>query len=342
MRQLYYVKPEFLEWRDVPEPKLVDDRDALVRPLAVTRCDLDLLIANGQAGFPGPFAMGHEAVGQVVEVGDSVRSFKPGDRVLVPFQISCGQCRRCQAGHTGSCELVPHRSCFGMAPLSGVEHGGALSDLLRVPFAEHMLVATPEDVSSEALAGVADNITDAYRFVAPHLRERPGLRVLVVGGLGQGVGLYVVKWARALGAESVVYVDDNVSRLGLARQAGAQTIELKIEDASVPAMQFPLTIDASGREEGLAYAIRSTECDGLCQRVYGDLKAKTLVPLRDMYGIGLTLRLGRVNVRHWMPEVVQHISSGYFRPEDIITRRASFREAPEMMLDPSIKIVFLP
>jgi threonine dehydrogenase-like Zn-dependent dehydrogenase len=342
MRQLYYVKPGHLEWRDVPEPKLASDGDALVRPIAVTRCDLDLLIATGQAGFPGPFAMGHEAVGEVVQVGDSVRSFKPGERVLVPFQINCGRCGRCQAGQTGLCEAVPYRSSFGMAPLAGVEYGGALSDLMRVPFADHMLVATPDGMSPEALAGVADNVTDAYRFVAPHLRARPGLRILVVGGLGQGMGLYIVQWAVALGAGSVVYVDDDPQRLALAKRAGAEVVELTVDSNTLPARRFPLTIDASGREEGLAFAIRSTEFEGLCHRTYGDLKPQTLVPLRDMYGIGMNLRLSRVHVRHLIPEVLQHVASGRTHPEDIITCRASFAEAAERMLDPTIKIVFLP
>src|SRR4051794_17858882 len=138
MRQLTYVSGGVLEWRDVSEPRLEADSDALVKPLAVTRCDLDLLIASGAAGWPGGFAMGHETYGEVVDVGDAVTSFRPGDRVLVPFQLSCGDCGRCRAGLSALCETLPYRASYGMAPLSGNDYGGGLSDLLRVPFADHM------------------------------------------------------------------------------------------------------------------------------------------------------------------------------------------------------------
>jgi alcohol dehydrogenase len=129
MRQLTYVGGNTIEWWDVPAPKLLDDRDALVRPLAVTRCDLDLTIVNGKSGLPGPFALGHETAGIITEVGDAVRTFAPGDLVIVPFQISCGQCQRCQRGHTNACTTVPFRSSYGLKPVCGVEYGGALSDL---------------------------------------------------------------------------------------------------------------------------------------------------------------------------------------------------------------------
>ena len=93
MRQLTYVGGRTIEWWDVPAPKLQDDRDALVRPLAVTRCDLDLTIVSGKSGLPGPFALGHETAGIITEVGNAVKNFVPGDLVIVPFQISCGRMR---------------------------------------------------------------------------------------------------------------------------------------------------------------------------------------------------------------------------------------------------------
>ncbi len=94
MRQLTYVGGTKIEWWDVPEPKLQNDGDAIVAPLAVTRCDLDLTIAAGKSGLPGPFALGHETAGRVVDVGTAVKNFAPGDLVIVPFQISCGACTR--------------------------------------------------------------------------------------------------------------------------------------------------------------------------------------------------------------------------------------------------------
>ena len=138
MRQLTYVGGNKVEWWDVPEPHLQDDRDALVQPLAVTRCDLDLAIVHGRSRLPGPFALGHETAGRITAVGDQVKNFAPGDLVIVPFQISCGACDRCRRGHTNACAAVPFRSSYGLKPVCGVEYGGGLSDLIRVPFADHI------------------------------------------------------------------------------------------------------------------------------------------------------------------------------------------------------------
>ncbi len=122
MRQLTYVKGNLIEWWDVPAPVIQDARDAIIEPLAVTRCDLDLVIARGKSGLCGPFALGHETAGRVIDVGSVVRSFVPGDLVIVPFQISCGQCDRCRRGHTNACTSVPFRSSYGLKPLCGVEY----------------------------------------------------------------------------------------------------------------------------------------------------------------------------------------------------------------------------
>jgi threonine dehydrogenase-like Zn-dependent dehydrogenase len=185
MRQLTYVGGSTIEWWDVPMPKLQDDRDALVRPLAVTRCDLDLTIVNGKSGLPGPFALGHETAGIITEVGDAVKDFSPGDLVIVPFQISCGQCERCRRGHTNACTSVPFRSSYGLKPLCGVEYGGALSDLIRVPFADHMLVRQPKGHALSQTAGLADGATDAFSAVAYWLRQWPVAQHVCGAGGGE-------------------------------------------------------------------------------------------------------------------------------------------------------------
>jgi threonine dehydrogenase-like Zn-dependent dehydrogenase len=341
MRALYYTGPKQVEWRDVPLPALQDGRDVLVRPLAVTRCDLDLLIVNGSVGWPGPFALGHETVGIVTDVGDKVLDFRPGDRVIIPFQISCGFCTNCVQGLTANCSSVPFRSSYGMAPLSGVDYGGGLSELIRVPFADHMLLKCPEEISHVAAAGIADNVADAYRSVAPHLLSHPGARVLIVGGLGEGIGLYIADAARALGAREVVYYDDAPARLELARQLGVTVVERTSFEGAAPGAPFPITIDASGMAAGLALAIRSTAHGGICRRTYGDMKPTTEVPLRDMYGIGISLHLSRVHARAEMPAVIEQVRCGHLHPENIITRTVRFDEAAEAIIEPAIKLVFV-
>lgn len=335
------MRPNLLEWWDVPAPRLRDDGDALVAPLAVTRCDLDLYIANGAARFEGPFAIGHEAAGIVTEVGDAVTDFAPGDLVIVPFQISCGQCDRCRRGHTNACTAVPFRASYGLKPVCGVEFGGALSDLMHVPFADHMLVRHPHGHALSQTASLADGATDAYAAVTPWLQRDPGAPVLVIGGLGQSLGLLVVQAALAMGSRRVVYLDGHAGRCDLARKLGAKIHQSAPTADMAPIGAFPIVVDADGTTASLHLALRSVEPSGVCQRMYGDFSETTPVLLRHMYGIGITLRIGRVHARAELPACLDHVKSGQLHPERVLTLRARFEDAHEAIKDPTIKVVFL-
>ena len=208
MQQLTFRGPGRLEWEDVPAPELSGAGDALVRPIAVATCDLDTQVILGRAPCPGPFAFGHEFVADVLDVAPDVTVARPGDRVIVPFQISCGVCERCRRGLTGSCTTAGAGAAFGMAPIARQEWGGAFSDVVRVPYADAMLVPLPAGLDPAAVASVSDNVPDGWRAVAEPFRERPGSPVLVVGGAGD-VALYAVAVATALGSERVTYVDTN-------------------------------------------------------------------------------------------------------------------------------------
>jgi alcohol dehydrogenase len=341
MRQLTYVRPNLLEWWDVPAPRLQDDGDAIVHPLAVTRCDLDLYIANGSAHYSGPFAIGHETAGVVVEVGDAVTGFGPGDHVIVPFQISCGTCARCRRGRTNACTSVPFRASYGLKPVCGVEFGGALSDFLRVPFADHMLVRHPRGHALSQTASLADAATDAFAAVRPWLQREPGAAVLVIGGRAQSVGLLAVQSALALGAGRVVYLDDDRRRCALARALGAEVHEAPGGLDLLPIGSFEIVVDAAGTTISLHLALRSVEPGGVCQRLYGDFRETTPVLLKHMYAIGITLRVGRVHARAELPDCLDHVTAGRLHPERVLTRRARFEDAHEAIKDPTIKVVFL-
>jgi len=341
MRQLTYVGGTTIEWWDVAAPKLQDDRDALVAPLAVTRCDLDLAIARGRAGLPGPFALGHETAGRVVEVGSAVTNFVPGNLVIVPFQISCGECESCRRGHTNACKSVPFRSSYGLKPVCGVEYGGGLSDLIRVPFADHMLVRQPKGHALSQTAGLADGATDGFSAVANWLKQRPGEDVLVIGGFGQSLSMFAVQAAVSRGARRVVYIDDDAQRLAKAKSLGAEVHEATKGLAMDPIGRFPIVIDAAATDASLVLAFRSAEPNGICQRMYGDFTETTPVPLRHMYGVGITFRVSRVNVRAELPECVGHVEAGHFHPEHVITRRVRFEDAHEAIGDPTIRVAFV-
>src|SRR6202789_3796230 len=98
MRQLTFDEPGRYGWRAVPDPEITAPGQALVKPLLVACCDLDVAVARGAAPLPPGYAVGHEGVAEVVAVGDSVSGFRAGDRVVVPFQLSCGPCRECPRG----------------------------------------------------------------------------------------------------------------------------------------------------------------------------------------------------------------------------------------------------
>lgn len=356
MRQLTFIKPGTFEWHDVPAPQIANARQALVKPLAVARCDLDLYIATGFAPYPGPFAFGHEAAAEVIDAGDAAQ-VKPGDRVVVPFQISCGTCVACRRGFTNSCTAVPMRSAYGLKPTCGYEWGGALSDLMLVPFADHMLVKTPPNLDPVAIASAADNIPDGWRAVAEPLKQFPGAKVLVLGGAAQSVGLYAAGAAVSLGAGRVLYLDDDAGRRKAAAAMGAtaeplnlgdRTAKPKTESGGSPiarlagtSEQFEVTVDASGNPAALNFVVASTAPNGVCTSVAIYFGETTPMPLLRMYGKGIVFHTGRVQSRPNLPDVLEACAAGHFHPEHVTARVAPFAQAAEAMTDPAAKIVFV-
>ena len=237
MRQLTCTAPGTVEWQEVPVPRLESDHEALVRPLAVARCDIDPFLTAGFFPPRGPFALGHECVAEIVALGDGVRGLAVGQRVVVAFQVSCGACRPCGAGHSGNCAAYPVLSDYGMQPLSGVEYGGMLADIARIPHAEAMLSPVPAGLDPVALGSVSDNVLDGYRAVAPHLRDFPGAEVLIVSHGLKSVPLYAAQTAVALGAARVDYASDDAEALALAERLGAHPVRTDFEK---PERRYPI------------------------------------------------------------------------------------------------------
>ena len=264
---------------------------ALVRPVAVATCDLDAAVVSGRAPLPGPFAFGHEFVADVVDIGDAVASVRPGDRVIVPFQVSCGTCELCRRGLTASCATAGAGAAYGMAPIARREWGGAVSDFVRVPYADAMLVALPAGLDPASVASVSDNVPDGWRAVAAPLERRPAAPVLVVGGAGD-VALYAVAVAVALGSSQVDYVDTDARRLAVAERVGARAVERPVDGSRLG--RYPITVDHSGEVAGLHSTLRSTEPDGSCTST-AIYFARDRAPLLEMYTRGVEFRTGRVN-----------------------------------------------
>ena len=343
MRQLEIVGAGAVVWKEATAPRLEGDGEALVRPLVVAMCDLDAVFLSGAIPITDAFPLGHECVAEVIEVGDAVRGVVPGDIVVVPFQISCGECAACAAGHTGSCRAVPRGSAYGMQPLGGA-WGGALADVLRVPFADAMLVALPDDLDPVALASVADNVPDGYRAVAAPLAHAPGADVLVVGGWARSVGLYAAACAKALGAGRVVYADTDAGRLDRAAALGADPVAVPTGEDGAPAWpnklgRFGITVDASGHHAGLHAALRSTAADGTCTSVAIYFEPTTPVPLLEMYTRGCTLHTGRCHARALIPEVLALVADGRLDPALVTSAVVRFDDAESALAELPTKLI---
>jgi threonine dehydrogenase-like Zn-dependent dehydrogenase len=346
MRQLEVTGARSAEWREAPDARLQGDGEAIVRPLAVALCDLDAGFLAGLVPIGEPFPLGHECVGEVVDHGNAVTSVRRGDRVVVPFQISCGHCGACRAGFTGSCETAGPGSAYGMRPLGG-DWGGALADLIRVPFADAMLVRVPDGVDPTAIPSVADNVPDGFRAVAGPLRDAPAADVLVAGGLSRSVSLYAVLAARALGAGRVVYADHDEGRLAAAAALGAETAPIPLDDGGSPRWpgklgRFPITVDGTGDRAGLHTTIASTAANGRCTSVAIYFEPETPLPLLAMYTRGCTFHTSRVHARSLVPTVLEHVVDGSLDPSLVTSAVVRFDDAPDALVDPPTKLVLVP
>jgi threonine dehydrogenase-like Zn-dependent dehydrogenase len=337
VRQLVFVEPGRLEWQDAPDPEPGPEQ-AVVRPLAVSRCDLDVAMAAFGL-FPGPFPVGHEIAAEVLAVGPGVTRIKPGQRVAVPFQVSCGTCRLCNERHYAACE--PHQARAGAAfgfGESGGGHGGGMADLLLVPDADHMLVPAPESIGDVALAITTDNLIDAYRTVVDGLRERPGAEVLVVGGDAPSISLYTILCAQALGAGRIRYADNDSQRLAVASDLGAEATDLGGE---FPRRldRAPIVVAGSLAVEGLHCAIRSTEAYGRITPVTIHFGPGTPLPLLEMYTRGITFHTSRADSRRYLPEILDLVAAGRIDPRAVPTTVVDWDRAADAWLQPALKLV---
>ncbi len=333
MRALTFVEKGKLEWRDAPDPKLEGDRQALVRPVALATCDIDVAFVQGLAPVGGPYSFGHEGVGEVTDVGDSVSAVKPGDLVSIPFQISCGECEACRAGRSGNCDSVPRLSMYGL-PAGPQTYGGFASDSVNVPYADAMLVPIPDGVEPSTVASLSDNIPDAWRTVAPPLEAAPGSPVLIAMGAGS-IALYAVSIALALGAERVDVVGGRSRDRELAEKLGANVLDEKFPDR---VGFYPITVDASANPAGIACALRSTDADGICTSI-GIYFEPIPLPLLDMFSQGITFVTGRPHVRTLMPDVLDLVQEGKFDPDPMTVNRVDWDDAAEALSDLRAKTV---
>ncbi|HEX8111572.1 MAG TPA: zinc-dependent alcohol dehydrogenase [Kofleriaceae bacterium] len=239
----------------VPDPRILNARDAIVRVTSTTICGSDLHLYNGfvptmQRGD----ILGHEFMGEVVELGSAVKNLQVGDRVVVPFAIACGNCEECQLGNFSVCEnanpnawisekLMGHSICgaFGYAHLTGGFAGGQ-AEYVRVPYADFGPLKVPSALKDEQVLFLSDIFPTGY--MAADFCEINPRKVIAVWGAGP-VGQFAIASARMLGAEKVIAIDRFAYRLDLAvKKAGATDV---INYEEVPSVQEALMDLTGGR-----------------------------------------------------------------------------------------------
>jgi threonine dehydrogenase-like Zn-dependent dehydrogenase len=311
--------------RDIPEPTLGSAIAAVVRPIAVAVCDLDIAYVLGFLPADQPYAFGHEFTAEVVSVGDAVTTIQPGDVVTVPFQISCGGCSRCRSARSLDCLSVPPLSTYGLEPFGGgSQWGGACAELVRVPYADAMCVVLPSGVDPVALASVSDNVVDGYRSIAPH--AHPGDRALVFGSAS--VGLYAVATAVALGVD-ITYVDTDPVRLAIAERLGATMIEAAPSSQSFG--DFAVVAVCDSTPDSLMSGLASTEPGGVCQSSGIQFFGAPDVDYLSMYKRGVRFVTGRANARDDIPAVLALIAQGRLDPGLVTGNVISFADAPDRL-----------
>ena len=309
-------------------PSITGDGQAIVRPLVIGRCDLDIGFVHGLMPMKSGAPIGHEIVGTVVDIGDDVTVAVPGDLVVVAGQISCGKCRNCLRGFTGRCMSVPFGASYGMGREG--DFGGGAADLVKVPYAENMMFPLPKDSNPAEWIGFADMAQDAFRAVGPQLKQRPGARVLVIGGLPSVIGIYTAGLAVALGAAEVDYYDDDDTRLAEAGAYGANPIQ---RGSKEPQGMYEIVVDSSIEPHALIEAFRFTEPAGLVTSVSVHRGELAEAPFMEAYHKGISYQTGRPNCRQHMEELSNLCCSGKFNPAAISSKEFAFDDAPQAWLD---------
>ncbi len=241
MRATCWMGRNEVQVRNVPDPKILNDRDAIVRITSTAICGSDLHLYDGYVPeMKRGDILGHEFMGEVVEVGRGVDNLRIGDRVVVPFPIACGHCWQCQAGNTSLCEnsnpnagmvekLWGHTASgiFGYSHLTGGYAGGQ-AEYVRVPFADFGPMKVDDDLTDEQVLFLTDILPTGY-MGAEMCDIKPG-DVVAVWGAGP-VGQFAIVSAYLLGAERVICIDRFDYRLAMARdKAGAEVINYETTD----------------------------------------------------------------------------------------------------------------
>jgi len=355
----------------VPDPKIEHGRDAIIKVTACAICGSDLHLLDGvMPSMEKGDVVGHETMGEVVDVGKDNTKLNVGDRVVVPFTISCGECFFCKNGFYSGCERSNPNAkmaekMWGHSPagLFGYSHmlggfAGGQAEYLRVPYADVGPYKVPEGLTDEQVLFLSDIFPTGY--MAAEFCNIKGGETVAVWGCGP-VGQFAIKSAFLLGAERVLAIDTVPERLALARQSGAITLDFQNDDIYDRIQELTggrgadACIDAVGTEPETTASIGSV-IDRIkvatfmgtdrphvlrqaieCCRNFGTVSIVGVyggyldkIPMGSAINRGLTFRMAQTPVQHYMPKLMERIQKGEIDPSFVITHRATLEEGPEL------------
>lgn len=324
MRATIFNGPGDVSLETVPDPELADPHGVIVEVTHTAICGSDLHLYHGVHGAPG-IHLGHEFVGTVVEAGDGVRRFTPGDHVLVSGVIGCGTCDGCAAGNPVRCRTGAR--VFG----NGLDLPGGQAELVAVPAADTSCHLIPDGLTPEQAVLLTDILPTGY-FGARQADIRPGDTVAVIG-LGP-VGMFALQSAQLFGAAQVLAVDTVPERLAAAAALGAIPVDA---GAGTPPQIHELTqgrgadavIEAVGVDQTVSDAIYSTRAGGTVSVIGAHLGMDFPFPMAVAFLRDLTFRVGLCPVQSTWAELLPVVAAGRIRPEEVITHRMPLSEVTE-------------
>ncbi len=371
MRALCWHGKTDIRCDNVPDPVIEHPRDAIIRMTSCAICGSDLHLYDGFIpGMKAGDIMGHEFMGEVVEVGAENKRLKVGDRVVVPFTIICGECDQCRRGNFSVCERTNRNreladktfghsgaGLFGYTHLTGGYPGGQ-ADYVRVPYADVAPVKVPDGMTDEQVLFLGDILPTGWQ-AAVQCEIEP-TDTVAVWGAGP-VGQFCIRSAVLLGARQVVAIDNVPERLAMAAAGGAVTINF--DEESVVERLNELTggkgpekcIDAVGLEAHAtssldaiydrakqALMLESDRPHVLREMIYVCRPAGILsvpgvyggladkLPIGALMNKGLTIRTGQTHVNRWTDDLLRRIQEGQIDPSFVITHTVSLEQGPEM------------
>ncbi len=367
MRALTWHGKEDIRCDTVPDPTIQDGRDAIIKVSACAICGSDLHLMGGFVPtMESGDILGHECMGEVVEVGKDNAKLKIGDRVVVPFTICCGECRQCKWGNWSACERTnpngemqakqygyPLAGLFGYSHITGGYPGGQ-AQYVRVPYADVGPIKVPDNLTDEQVLFLSDIFPTAF-MAAEHCEIGPE-DTIAIWGCGP-VGVLAVKSCFLLGAKRVIAIDTVPERLALAREAGAETIDYASQGVQDTLMEMThgqgpdAVIEAVGLESHGADTLMQKVSSAVMSHVSATERPFALnqailacrpggivsmpgvfagqvgpVALGAFMQKGLTWKTGQTHMQRYLKPLLERIEKGEIDPSFIISHRASSLE----------------